>query len=102
MRYSICLIILLVTLTGCGTMDIGTGQKFSGMLTNPEPDKYALVYLYRNDGWGYGGRAKKPLLVSIKKGEEPNMPVAVLNDQMYRPFLFSNVRLGLCMPSFRF
>jgi len=83
---SLCLI--LMGLTACGTMEIGTGQKFESMASNPEPEKYALVYLYRNDGWGYGGRAKKPLVINLERGSDPKVPIAILNDQMYRPFLF--------------
>jgi len=78
----------LAGLTACGTMKVGTGQKFESMAANPEPEKYALVYFYRNDGWGYGGRAEKPLLISVEREKDTKIPVVILNDQMYRPFLF--------------
>lgn len=82
------LYLALTGLTACGTMQIGTGQKFEIMASNPEPEKYALLYFYRNDGWGYGGRANKPLLINVERGNDPKVPIVILNDQMYRPFLF--------------
>lgn len=80
---------LVFQVVGCAApMNIGTGLKYNGPTTNPEPDKYALVYIYRGDGWGYGKYGEKPLLVQLEQNGKIPMPVAIFSDQTYRPFLF--------------
>lgn len=70
-------------------MYIGTGQKFDNFIVNSEPDKSALVYFYRTDGWGYGKYEDKPFLINIEEvgSTEPKVPALILTNKTFRPLL---------------
>lgn len=90
MKKLVLLMLLALTLTACGGgMYIGTGQKFDGIIPNSEPDKSALVYFYRTDGWGYGKLEDKPFLINIEEvnSTEPKVPALVLTNKTFRPLL---------------
>ncbi len=91
---------LYTILSGCASFKpIGTGQHFTALIDNPEPSKSSVVYVYRNDGWGYGGRAEMYLLLNIEPENGPKIPVAILQNKMYRPYLFEPKAVKLGSPA---
>ena len=81
------LIIFGCVISGCaGLPYVGIGRMFTPA-TNPEPEKMALVYIYRRDG----AFAKSIVDVPVFKnspGSADRYPVIILGDKMYRPMLF--------------
>jgi hypothetical protein len=82
--------ILSGLVSGCaGGLKVGAGQKFF-QATNPESDKLALVYIFRNDGALTNGIVEFPpyLVEKTSSTSAEKIPVIILGNKMYRPMLF--------------
>lgn len=98
---NLLILLSVFALTACApTYKLGTGLFFEKPEVNPEPEKSALVYFFRDDGMGIGDRDKYPIEVHIIKENDPSSPVAVLMNEYYRPFLFEPGNVTLGIPTF--
>jgi hypothetical protein len=86
----LAIFLLGLAISGCaGGMKVGTGQKFF-QAVNPEPDKMALVYIFRKDGALSKGFVDFPpyLVTKTTPSSTERFPVIILGDRMYRPMIF--------------
>lgn len=81
-------VIVVFMLTACApTIKPGTGNLFQEY-SNNAPDKYALVYIFRDDSRNAVNLAQVPLLINSYRKSSVQMPVVIFLDKMYRAFLF--------------
>lgn len=92
-------VIVVFMLSACApTIKPGTGNLFQEY-SNNSPDKYALVYMFRDDGPNAVNLAQVPLLINSYRKSSVQMPVVIFMNKMYRPFLFEPGEVTLSIGS---